>query len=183
MKKSILTLNLLALSLFSFGQWTTIATDPGGDSGGLEATSLEFQYDDAQDKVMFRMNVTNLSTYSSGPAADFNFQLPNGLESGKPSGTHWSSTTPVHKSAFIYCDAGGTAPSNYTYNSWSQRIEETNSKDVLCMNCVTINVDVANNQITYTFDRKDIISDAEFGGKDTAVITLVANAGHECGMG
>lgn len=181
MKKSLFTSILLSLTLLSFGQWSTIATDPNNDSGGLEATSLEFQYDQAQDKVMFRINVTNLSSYSSGPAADFNFQLPNGLASGKPSGTHWTSSTLVHKSAYIYCDAGGTAPSSYTFNSWSQRIEETNSKDVLCTNCVTINVDVANNQITYTFDRKDIISDTEMGGKDTAVITLVANAGHDVG--
>jgi hypothetical protein len=179
MKKLFFTITLLMLSLYSFAQWATIATDPSGDSGGMDATSIEFQYDKVKDEVTFRINVTNLSSYSTGPAADFSFQLPNGLESGNGTGTHWTSSTPVHKTAYIYCDAGGSAPNNYTFTSWSQRIEETKTTDVLCNNCVSINVDVANNQITYTFDRKDIISDSEMGGKDTAEITLVANVGHD----
>lgn len=162
-------------------QWTEIATDATGDSGGLEAVALEYLYDEAEDEVRFRVTVTNLASYSTGPAADFSFNLPSGLDSGNPTGTHWSSPTPVHKTAYIYCDPGGSAPDSYTYSSWSQRIEETGSTDVLCSNCVDIFVDVPNNQITYTFDRTDIITDTEMGGETEVEIGLVMNVGHDVG--
>lgn len=181
MKKAIIPIAAFLMPLCSMAQWTTIDTDPSGDSNGLDGTTLEYQYDQSLDQVQFRVTTTNLASFSTGPAADFSFQLPNGLESGAASGTHWTSSTPVHKTAYIYCDAGGSAPSNYTYSSWSQRIEETSTMNSLCSNCVTINADVPNNQITYTFDRKDIITDVEMGGSNTATIVLVHNLGHDVG--
>ena len=36
-----------------------------------------------------------------------------------PTAFHWTDegqVTPVHRTAAIYCDTGGSAPSNYTYN-------------------------------------------------------------------
>lgn len=179
MKK--ITLSLLGvLSTFALSaQWTTIITDASGDSGDIDATALEYQYDANTEEVLFRVTLTNLSSYSSGPAADFSFNLPSGLESGAQSGTHWSSTTAVHKTAYVYCDPGGTAPSSYTYNTWSQRIEETSTTNLICSNCIDIDVDVPANQITYTFDRQDIISDAEVGGATSVDIGLVMNVGHD----
>lgn len=181
MKKNLIPITIFLAPFMCLGQWTTVDTDASGDSGGLDGTTLEYQYDQSQDEVSFRITTTNLASYSSGPAADFSFQLPNGLESGNAAGTHWTSNTTVHKTAYIYCDAGGSAPSNYTFGTWALRIEETSTQNVLCSNCVTINADVAANQITYVFKRKDIISDAEMGASNSATITLVHNVGHDVG--
>ena len=174
---------MLAFATTSFGQWTTIITDAAGDAtmSGLDGTTLEYQYDQANEKVRFRITCANLATHSSSPSADFSFALPNGLVSGNPSGVHWTSTTPVHKTSYIYADNGGSAPSNYTFTSWANRIEESASLTILCASaCVDINVDVPNNQITYTFDRTDIITDAEMAGS-SATIGLVMNVGNNVG--
>lgn len=171
----------MSITLVSGQTWTNIASDPAGDSGGLEATGIDYWYDDVNDQVQFRITVTNLAAYSTGPAADFSFQLPNGLDSGGPTGTHWTTPgTPVHKTAYVYCDPGGSAPSNYTFTSWANEIEETGSMTSLCTNCVSVMADVANNALIYTFDRQDIITDTEMGG-NSATILLVANAGHDVG--
>lgn len=180
--KTLLSFSFLLAFSVCQGQWTIIATDDADDSAGLDGTLLEYYYDIENELVLFRVTCTNLADYSTGPAADFSFYLPEGLESGNPSGTHWTSTTPVHKTAFIYCDAGGQAPDNYTFNEWPQTIEETNSADIICTDCVGINVDVGANQITYTFNRADIISNGEMiGGTNPYVIGLVANVGHNIG--
>lgn len=179
MKKILSFIFLISIVHSTQGQWTTISIDELGDPG-LDATLLEYQHDALTDSVHFRVTCANLSTYSSGPSADFSFQLPNGLASGNASGTHWTSTTAVHKTAFIYCDPGGSAPDNYTYSQWSQRIEETSTMVSLCSDCVDIFVDVPADQITYSFDRKDIITDTEMGGS-TATIGIVANVGHDVG--
>jgi hypothetical protein len=171
----------MCFTMVSGQTWTNIATDPSGDSGGLDATGIDYWYDDVNDQVQFRITVTNLSSYSSGPAADFSFQLPNGLDSGAPTGTHWTTPgTPVHKTGYVYCDAGGSAPSNYTFATWPIVIEETSNQNVLCSNCISVMADVANNSLIYTFDRQDIITDTEMGG-NSATILLVANAGHDVG--
>ncbi len=180
MKAILTSLFVLVIGLCQ-AQWTTIANDNDADSGGLEGSILDFQHDAVNDLVLFRVSTTNLAAFSTAPAADFSFKLPGGLESGNAAGAHWSSTTPVDKTAFIYCDAGGAAPNTYTYVAWAQRIEETASTNVLCNNCVDINVDVPSNQITYTFNRTDILTEVERGGATTVTIGLVANIGNNVG--
>jgi hypothetical protein len=186
MKKTISILTMSICTLTSFGQWTTLITDASGDAtpGGLDGTVLEYQYDEPNDEVLFRIKFTNLAMHASTPSADFSFALPNGLDSGSPTGTHWTSSTPVHKTAASYTDPGGLAPSSYTYSSmgtWQDQIAETSSSNVLCgSGCVGIYTDVASNQITYTFDRNAIITDTEMGG-NSAVIGLVMNVGNNIG--
>ena len=161
--------------------WTNIATDPSGDSGGPDATSIDYWYDDVNDEVSFRITTTNLASYSTGPAADFSFQLPNGLDSGDPPGAHWTTPgTPVHKIGYVYADIGGSAPSNYTFTSWGQYIEIASTNVQLCSNCISIVADVPNNHLIYTMAREDIITDTEMGG-NSATIVLVANVGHDVG--
>lgn len=181
MKKTLFSSALALFSIMSFGQWTEIITDSSDDSAGIDGTLLEYQYNMDLDKVIFRVTVEDAASFSSSPSADFSFYLPNGLESGGPTGTHWTSTTEVHKTAYIYCDLDGAPPISYTYTDWSQSIEETSSGTVLCTGCVEIFVDVPSNQITYTFNRTDIISDVEMDGESTVTIGLVANLGHDIG--
>lgn len=180
MKKLTLIFCLCSLPLLTFSQWIPIITDATGDSGAHDATLLEYQYDFGTDQVEFRINTVDSGPYADSPAADFSFQLPFGLDSGAPAGAHWSSTTAVHKTAYIYCDAGGVPPSSYTY-AWPLEIQETSSGTVLCGGCVSIFTDVLANQITYTFNRTDIITDTEMGGLSTATIGLVANLGSDGG--
>lgn len=160
--------------------WTNIATDPAGDAGaGLDATALDYWYDALNDQVQFRITTTNLASFSTGPAADFSFQLPNGTDGNDPTGTHWTTPgTPVHKTGAIYCDPGGSAPSNYTFTNWPNGMVITSTAAVLCTNCISIMADVPNNQLIYTFDRTDIITDTEMGGT-SATLVVVANAGHD----
>jgi hypothetical protein len=186
MKKTTAILTSLMISMTSFGQWTTLITDASGDAsgGGLDGTVLEYRYDEPNDKVLFRITCTNLSMHSGTPSADFSFALPNGLDSGGPTGTHWTSSTPVHKTAASYADPGGSAPSTYTFSSmgaWQDEIVETSSGASLCAStCVAINTNVAMNQITYTFDRTGIITDTEMGG-NSAIVGLVMNVGNNIG--
>ncbi len=182
MKKNYFSFILMTWTLLSFAQWTTISNDASGDSTGMDATLLEYQYNTTTDQVLFRFTVNDLSTYSSGPAADFSFHLPNGLDSGANSGNHWSSSSPVHKTATIYCNAGGTAPSSYTYpNDWPNEMFQAVDNTTLCSNCINIFTDVTTNQIIYTFDRTDIISNSEAGGSNIVTIGIVANVGHDVG--
>jgi hypothetical protein len=184
MKRTIITSTLIMMAFSSFGQWTTITTDSSSDAPtGMEGSILEWQYDVVNDDIQFRITCPNLATYANSPSADFSFALPNGTDSGTPSGTHWSSTTPVNKTAEIYTDAGGTPPAQYTYATWGGLyIYEPAGLPTadLCVgtSCVGLNVDVANNQMTYTFDRSGIITDTEMGGSNTAVIGLVMNVGN-----
>lgn len=161
--------------------WTSIATDPGGDSGGLDATALEYRYDELADQVWFRITCANLASYSSGPAADFSFQLPNGLDSMDPPGAHWTTPgTPVHKIGYVYADAGGMAPANYTFNTWAVYIEVASTNEQLCTDCISVVADVPANQLVYVFDRTDIITDTEMGGS-SATLLAVVNVGHDVG--
>ncbi len=168
--------------------WTQIATDPSGDAAnnGLDAIGLEYQYDNVADVVKFRVEFSNLSSFSDSPSADFSFGLPNGTDNNDPSGYHWTDTnhvTPVHRTAAIYCDTGGTPPSNYTYtqNQATNSIYLTATpSSVSCQNCIAIVVDGATNFIVYTIDRNKIITNTEMGG-NTATIKLVANVGHNIG--
>lgn len=158
-----------------------IASDPAGDTGGLDGLSLEYSYDPADDEVRFRITCANLADHSTGPAADFSFQLPNGLDSMDPPGAHWTTPgTPVHKIGYIYADAGGSAPSNYTYNSWPVYIEVASTMEQLCTGCIDVDADVPANQLVYRFDRADIITDTEMGGA-SATLTVVVNVGHDVG--
>ncbi|MCJ8292263.1 MAG: T9SS type A sorting domain-containing protein [Crocinitomicaceae bacterium] len=184
MKKTIMIITVLMISLTSFGQWTTLITDPANDqalingSPGLDGTSLEYMYDAINDNVMFRITCTNLAAHSTTPSADFNFSLPNGLDSGNGSALFWSSSTPVHKTAACYTATGGSAPSNYTYGQgWHNVIEETATFNSLCASCVTIYTDVPANTITYTMPRTGIITNTEMGG-NSATIGLVMNVGN-----
>jgi len=166
----------------ALGQWTTIITDASNDGAGptplYEGTLMEYQYDAVNDLVLFRTTIPNLNIYPDAPSADFHFFLPNGLDSGGPTGTHWSTSTQTHKSAFIYADPGGTPPSNFTFTGWPQTVQETNSNTVLCNNCVTISEDLGNSQITFTFNRTDIITNTEMGASTTATIGIVHNIGY-----
>lgn len=161
--------------------WTLLTTDPSGDSGGLDATALEYRYDEGEDMVWFRITCANLANYSTGPAADFSFQLPNGLDSGDPPGAHWTTPgTPVHKIGYIYADAGGEAPADYTFTSWPVYIEVASTQVPLCNDCISVMADVPANQLVYGIARTDIITDTEMGGS-SATVTLVANVGHDVG--
>ena len=98
----------LGTGLLQGQTWTLIASDPAGDApGGLDATALHYWYEQATDGIVFRITCTNLASYSTGPAADFSFGLPNGMDGGFPAGAHWTTPgTPVHKIASVYCDPG-----------------------------------------------------------------------------
>lgn len=165
--------------------WTMISLDNANDAvnSGMEAIGVSYRYDEPNDKVLFKIYIKNLSPFSSGPAADFSFGLPNGTDNGDSPGYHWSDqnqTTPVHRTAYVYCDPGGSAPSSYTYNipSAQNRIEITSTGSTICSNCIDIEASISDNWIVYTIDRNKIISDTEMGG-DSALIKLVVNAGHD----
>ncbi len=183
MKTTLTLFALFIMACTGFGQWTTIITDAANDGAGayplFDGTVMEYQYDATNDNVLFRITVPNLGLYPDSPSADFHFILPNGLDSGGPTGSHWTTSTQTHKSAYIYADAGGTPPSNFTFNGFPQTIEETSSGNVLCSNCVTIFEDLSTNQITYTFNRTDIITNSEMGGASTVSIGIVANIGYD----
>ena len=182
-KRDINTLLLLliciTLNTGLFAQWTTIATDANNDSGGMEGTKLEYRHAQLTDSVFFRFTVTNLASYASGPAADLHFFLPNGLDNGGLPYTHWTSTTMVHKSFFIYADAGGSPPSSYTYSTFPNSIETGSTGVLKCSNCITIVADVPNNHLIYGVKRTDLISDSEMGGTTATISAVVANVGHD----
>ncbi|PHR18162.1 MAG: hypothetical protein COA38_20150 [Fluviicola sp.] len=195
MKRSITIITGLLISLTSFGQWTTLITDPAGDDSGwggsgpgLDGTVLEFQYDATNDKLMFRITCPNLSTYADSPSADFSFGLPNGLSDGTSSSEHWSSSTTTDLTAVCYTDMGGAPPSNYSYtDTWADNTISSTAYDATytplveycSSSCVGLNVDVANSQITYSIDRQSIISDADLGGATSVVMPLVVNVGQD----
>ncbi|HNS11753.1 MAG TPA: T9SS type A sorting domain-containing protein [Bacteroidia bacterium] len=172
----------LSVNVSSAQTWTSIATDPSGDAGtGLDAIDLSFFYDDIADVINFRIECTNLSSFSSGPAADFSFYLPNGLDGGFGTGYHWTApTTPVHKIASVYCDPGGSAPNNYTFSTYDNNVVRAVDNGILCSGCIGIDVDIANNWMIFTMSRTNVITDTEMNGT-TATIGIVANAGHDLG--
>lgn len=188
--KQLFTLLFISASLVSFAQnWQPIATDASGDGiyfdgqnqvAGLDGLSLDYYYDQENDQVVFRFSVSELGSWASSPSADFSFFLPNGLESGAQAGQHWSSgMSPVHKTAFAYADPGGSPPSSYVFGDFPLEIVESYSFMQLCNDCISVELDVANNYMIYTFDRNGIITDAEMDGSSTAQIGLVANVGFE----
>ena len=174
--------------------WHLIANDPTGDAmtfnnnDGADATALHFRFDPVTDLLTFRITATNVSVFSSSPAADFVFGLPNGTDNGDPTGFHWFDEefeTPGHRTAYIYPDPAGSAPSTYTYNELAagaaNRIVLTHDQSITCGEiCIDLEVDEANNWLFYTFNRTDIITDTEMGG-ETATIALLANLGQELG--
>lgn len=179
---STLLSSLLSCGLAS-GQFTLITNDAAGDAGGeLDGTALHFWYEQTQDLVTFRVTCANLASFSTGPAADFSFGLPNGMDGGFPAGAHWTTPgTPVHKIASIYADPGGIPPGSYSFNTVPVNIVVASNGQVLCASsCASLTADVANNHLYFTFNREDIISDTEMGGS-SATIVVVANIGHDLG--
>jgi len=174
-------------------EYATIASDPSGDAGGgLDGTKVEFKYNQDKDLLSFRITVTNLNSFASSPSADLSFQLPNGTIPASTESSPFRGNTKTHRTASVYTDAlGGIAPSNYTYTSGGYAVNgisltsdvanSSNGADLrkICGACVDIFVDVPNNQITFSMDRKKIISDQEVGSSKTAVIKLVANTGYK----
>lgn len=170
-----------ALVMATYGQnWILISNDAQGDvTTGIDATKLEMNYDTLNDRLQYRITCANLANYTSSPAADFSFYFPKGVDGNEPAGTHWSAPgQPVHKSIYSYTDAGGTPPSNYTYHNSHQIIELAGgSGKTLCSDCVSIHVDPSANQLTYSLNRKDLITDTEWGTEKKVELTLVANVG------
>ena len=195
MKRSITIIAGLLISLTSFGQWTTLITDATGDDSdyagtgsGLDGTTLEFQYNATNDKLMFRITCSNLSSYADSPSADFSFGLPNGLSDGTNSGQQWTTTTATDLTVRSYTDIGGTPPSNYTYSTtWASNTISSTAYDAsytplveYCSSaCIDLNVDVANGQITYSMDRQSIISNSEMGGATSVTMPLIVNVGQD----
>ncbi|MCB0698627.1 MAG: T9SS type A sorting domain-containing protein [Chitinophagales bacterium] len=72
MKKTLLLVIIfMSLTIASFAQWTTLASDGVGDgsSGGptfLDGTKLEYRYDDMSDSVWFRVTVANVLNANYG---------------------------------------------------------------------------------------------------------------------
>lgn len=168
-----------------------LAADGIGDAGGgLDASQIEFKYDPAADELAFRITALNLSSFASSPSVDLSFQLPNGTDSNDLPGTPFRGNTLTHRTAAVYADAGGAPPTSYTFlnvagfarNSIVLTSDNFDQISPICAtgnNCVDIVVDVPNNTITCTMDRKSIISDTEVGSSKTAKIQLVANVGFE----
>ncbi len=172
-----------------------LATDATGDSQhmggpGLDASKIEYKYDKTTDKIEFRITTTNLSQFASSPSVDFNFQLPNGTENSIPPAMPFRGNTMTHKSAALYADDGGSAPSSYSYNNTTgfarnnilYTTNNVSGSNPICStgsNCITINVDVTNNTITCSMDRDNVITDAEIGSSKLAKIKLVANVGFQ----
>lgn len=184
MRTSVTLISPLLLCGLAHGQtFTLIANDAAGDAAGeLDGLALHYWQEQTQDLVTFSVTCANLASYSTGPAADFSFGLPNGMDGGFPAGAHWTTPgTPVHKIASIYADPGGSAPADYTYNTVPVNIVVASDGQVLCaFDCASVVADVVNNQLYYTFNREDIITDSEMGGS-SATIVVVANIGHDLG--
>jgi hypothetical protein len=184
----------------SIASFTSISTDPMGDESqvqtgattfvdGLDALETLFLYDSINDVLKFRIKVADMSKAASSPSVDLSFLLPNGTDGNNDSTkTPFRGTTATHKTASLYADANGSAPSTYTYTStyaangvaYTTQIYRNNFSSI-CGGCVSINVDVSNNWMTISLDRKKVISDSELGASKTATITLVANVGVERG--
>jgi len=170
--------------------YTLIATDATGDVNGApaDATKIEYKQDSASGTVAFRITAVDVSKFAKSPSADFGFNLPNGTTDNVTPGIAaggGNPTTKVHRTGNVYTDTDGSAPSTYTYmqNFATNSISRNNSQtgDLCSGNaCIDINTVTAKNWIIYTFDREDIISDAEMGG-NSATIKLVANLGSNIG--
>ncbi|MEQ8909457.1 MAG: hypothetical protein RIC95_09720 [Vicingaceae bacterium] len=185
--------------------YTLIKEDASGDAtwfppgqqdrvpGGLDGTKLEYRYLDSLDQINFRFTVVNLNDFSSSPSFDLNFVLPNGTVPPKGTGVPFNGNTLTHKTAAVYTDNGGTPPNTYSYNQTNQfavngmgytadfgpSMPHSALKSI-CENCIDFNLDVPNNQINVTIDRKLIIKNEEIDSTSrTATIQLVANLGYQ----
>lgn len=157
MKKLLLLLTIFtAISLASFAQWGTLATDASGDGaqGGssyLDGTKLEYRYDDKSDSIWFRVTVSNvlsnnyglnivLDVEGAGSTANWfggnsNFRYNRLITAWITSGT--SGTVGIS-------DPSGVATSNY--------------KNLHADN-INITVDAANKTYTLGMKRTDIFND------------------------
>lgn len=177
----------------------SIATDPSGDTNsgsGLDATEISYSYDPVVDSLYFMVNVVDMAPFSSSPSIDFNFTLPNGTDGGQGLAQPFRGS-PSHKTATLYADDGGTAPSSYTYANvaqfaangiaFTEDVENAgmtgnaSGLESICSDCISIKVDVANNKIYCGMDRNRVITDSEVGASNTATITLSSNVGYQRG--
>ena len=171
-----------------------IGTDPTGDANnGLDATNIYYSYDSTSDSLHFLVKVVNLANFSSSPSIDFNFILPNGTDGNKPLANPFRGSQ-SHKTASVYTDNGGTAPSTYTYTNvvgyavngiaYTDDVSKsTTGSDLsgICSNCVSLVLDVTNNWIICGMDRNQVITDTEVGATKSAKITLSSNVGYQRG--
>ncbi|HKL39255.1 MAG TPA: hypothetical protein VJ894_01185 [Cryomorphaceae bacterium] len=177
----------------------SIATDNEGDAeifdpaigapvtGGLDATEISYSYDPVVDSLYFMVDVVDMAPFSDSPSIDFNFTLPNGTDGGQGLAPPFRGSQ-SHKTATLYADNGGTAPSDYTYTNVAEFAgngitftENLPTFTSICNNCITIKVDVANNKIYCGMDRNSVITDSEVGATNTATITLSSNVGYQRG--
>ena len=171
-----------------------IGTDVTGDANsGLDATNIYYSYDSTSDSLHFLVKVVNMSNFSSSPSIDFNFILPNGTDGNKPLANPFRGSQ-SHKTASVYTDNGGTAPSTYTYTNvagfavngiaYTDDVSKSTSGSDLsgiCSGCVTLMVDVTNNWIICGMDRSQVISDTEVGATKSAKIKMSSNVGYQRG--
>lgn len=171
--------------------YTVLGTDPTGDAnGGLDVLETAYLYDDSLDIIKFRVKLANLSAHSTNPSVDFNFVLPNGTANNDALASPFSGTIMTHKTIHVYTDDGGTAPSTYTYTNKAdfavngvnltkdtQAAADGNDLDGICSDCVSLNVDVANNTIVIELDRKKLITDAEVGSSKAAKLKMSSGVG------
>ncbi len=101
------------VSLNTFSQWTTIATDVTGDGSVaslLDGTELEFRYDSTNDSLWFRIST---STINSNQSMDLGFNIMVNYAGGGSTFNFWGSNNlnPYHK--LVTGWVVGLPPSNY----------------------------------------------------------------------
>ena len=169
-----------------------IGTDASGDANnGLDATNIYYSYDSSSDSIHFLVKVVDMASFSTSPSIDFNFILPNGTDGNKPLANPFRGSQ-SHKSASVYTDNGGTAPSTYTYTNvagfavngiaYTDDVSKSsNGSDLagICSGCITLMVDVSNNWIICGMERAKVITDTEVGATKTAKIKISSNVGYQ----
>lgn len=181
----------------SISRYTSINVDAAADEDsiftsqtakakGLDGTEILYLYNQDSDVLKFRIKMSNMSVAQTSPSVDLSFELPNGTTANDATTTPFRGSTQTHRTATAYANvAGGAAPSSYSYTTndangvslTTQLYDNPSNYQGVCANCVGVNVDLANNWMTITIDRNEIITDAEVGSSKTASINLVANVG------
>lgn len=157
-------------------QWKTIAGDPVGDGTRaelLDATLLEYKYERAGDSLYFRFTVDFISP---SQATDFGVNIMIDIPDAAKF-NFWGNTNNTAWAKLVTFWVTGVAPYVGIKGVANAQGVNTQNYTNLHQNNLSVELSQANKTITIGMRRKDLITDAEMGGKSSMIVRTAGAVG------
>lgn len=179
MLKSLLFSFIILLTVPSWGQFTSLITDPSGDGSNgslLDGTELSYRYDSTSDSIWFKVDVANLNA-TTAQAIGVNIMV--NISGAGSTFNFWGASPNSDPFHFLLTTwVTGTAPNTYSGTigiADAAGVNSTNFTNLSSGN-ISVNADMSGGAITLGLKREDLFPDSFFSG-NTITAKIAAAVG------